>query len=278
MHPGSEHVCQLWLSSVTIDWGVRGNSRLHLTRRRFATQLWLLVLVVCSLSARAEDSFERVSVVDPYLELRTGPGRGYPITTIAERGELVEILRRRTDWFKIRTARGQEGWVVREQMERTLTEAGVKTSFRDVLVEDYLRRKLEFGFAYGQFDFDPILTARVGYRLHENFLLELTLSQVPGDFSSTTLTYVSIMSQPYPDSDWSPYFSLGYGKFNNKPKATLVSAIETDADLANAGIGVRYYLTRQFVARLEFKQHVALINFNRSDSFSEWSLGISAFF
>jgi hypothetical protein len=89
---------------------------------------------------------------------------------------------------------------------------------------------------------------------------------------------VSIVSQPYPDSDWSPFFSLGYGKFNNKPKATLVSAIETNADLANAGLGVRYYLTRRFVARFEFKQHVALIDFNRTDSFKEWSVGISAFF
>ncbi|HEX9812131.1 MAG TPA: SH3 domain-containing protein [Burkholderiales bacterium] len=245
---------------------------------RFAKQLWLLVLLLLSFSVCADETFERVSVVDPYLELRTGPGRGYPITTIAERGESVEILGRRTDWFKVRTARGKEGWVVREQMERTLTEAGVKTTFRDVLVEDYLRRRVEFGFAYGQFESDPILTAHIGYRLHDNFLAELALSQVPGDFSSTSLFYASIVSQPYPDSDWSPFFSLGYGKFNNKPKATLVSAIETNADLANAGLGVRYYLTRRFVARFEFKQHVTLIDFNRTDSFKEWSLGISAFF
>lgn len=278
MYPDSEHVHQLRLSSVTRGWGVCGEPARHFTGRRFAQQWWLVVLVVWSFSAWADETFERVSVVDPYLELRTGPGRGYPITTIAERGESVEILKRRTDWFKVRTMRGKEGWVVREQMERTLTEAGVKTTFRDILVEDFLRRRVEFGFSYGQFESDPILTAHVGYRLHDNFLVELALSQVPGDFSSTSLFYVSIVSQPYPDSDWSPFFSLGYGKFNNKPKATLVSAIETNADLANAGLGVRYYMTRRFVARFEFKQHVALIDFNRTDSFKEWSVGISAFF
>jgi hypothetical protein len=163
-------------------------------------------------------------------------------------------------------------------MERTLTDAGVQLTFRDVLVEDYLRRRLEVGFAFGRFEGDPLLTARLGYRLHENFTAELSLSQVPGQFSSTTLMYASLVSQPYPDSDWSPFFSLGVGHFSNKPKATLVSAIETSSHMANAGLGVRYYLTRRFVLRAQVMQHVALIDRNRNQTFNEWSFGISAFF
>lgn len=236
------------------------------------------MLALVNLSAWADETVQRVTIVDPFLELRTGPGRGYPITYIAERGEAVEILMRRTDWFKVRSARGKEGWASREQMERTLAEAGVPTTFRDVLLQDYLRRRLEFGFSFGRFESDASLTARIGYRWHENVLFELALSQVPGDFSSTSLMYGSVVSQPYPDSRWSPFFALGVGRFNNKPKATLVSAIETDADLANAGLGLRYYLTRRFVARFEFRRHVALIDSDRTDTFKEWSLGISSFF
>lgn len=245
---------------------------------RLAASLTALVLALAAWTVAAAESFARVTVADPYLELRTGPGRAYPITMIAERGESVEILKRHTDWFKVRTERGKEGWVARDQMERTLTEAGVKTTFRDVLVEDYLRRHLEFGFAIGRFESDPLLTAYVGYRLHDNFLVELAVSQVPGEFSSTSLFYASLVSQPFPDAQWSPFFALGFGKFNNKPKATLVSAIETNADVANAALGVRYYLTRRFVARAEFRQHVTLIDFDRTDTFKEWSLGLSVFF
>lgn len=241
-------------------------------------RFWLPVLLVAASSVLADEAYEQVTVVDPYLELRTGPGRGYPVTYIAERGESVQILSRRTDWFKVRTPRGKEGWVARTQMERTLTDVGVKTSFRDVLLEDYLHRRVEFGFALGRFESDPLLAARVGYRLHENFTLELTLAQVPGDFSSTSLIYASIVSVPYPDDRWSPFLTLGVGRFHNEPKATLVSAVDTDADLANAGIGVRYYLTRRFAARAEFKQHVTLIDFNRTDAFKEWSIGLAAFF
>jgi hypothetical protein len=239
--------------------------------------LCLAVLALIAWPAFAEE-FAEVTVADPYLELHTGPGRAYPITTIAERGETVQILKRHTDWFKVRTVRGKEGWASRTQMERTLTEAGVKTTFRDVLVEDYLRRHLEFGFALGRFENDPLLTAHLGYRLHDNLLVELALSQVPGEFSSTSLFYVSLVSQPFPEARWSPFFALGFGKFHNKPKATLVSAIETDADVANAALGINYYLTRRFVARAEFRQHVTLIDFNRTDTYKAWSLGISAFF
>ena len=80
---------------------------------------------------------EKVQVADPYIELHTGPGRGFPVTFVAERDEWIEILLRRTDWFKVRTAGGQEGWVSRAQLATTLTEAGTTKAFRDVLLDDY---------------------------------------------------------------------------------------------------------------------------------------------
>lgn len=228
--------------------------------------------------AWAEEANERVTVADPYLELHTGPGRGYPIFDIAQRGESVEILKRHTDWFKVRTAQRKEGWVSRAQMEATLTEAGETKTFRDVLFEDYLARRMEFGFSFGRLKHDPLLSAYTGYRLHENFVAELTVAQSTGDFSTTSLYYVSLVSQPFPDSRWSPFFSLGAGRFTNAPKATLVSAAETSGGLANAAIGLRYYVTRQFFLRVEARRHVALINYNSADHFNELSAGAAFFF
>jgi hypothetical protein len=246
--------------------------------RRFIALLLLCLLGLGGTVARAAEEFERVLVADPYLELHTGPGRGFPVFSVAERGEWVEILKRHTDWFKIRTARDKEGWVSRLQMEHTLTDAGTRKSFRDVLLDDYLRRRLELGFSFGRFENDPMLTARAGYRLHDNFLVELAFSQVTGKFSSTSLIYGAIVSQPFPEWRVSPFFTLGAGRFKNTPKATLVSAIETKADLANAGLGLRYYITRRFILRGEYRRHVALIGSDRTDSYQEWSMGISFFF
>ena len=75
--------------------------------------------VVCSLvlccalvtGAQAEEQYRRVTVAEPYLEMHTGPGRGYPVFNVVERGDEVELLKRRTEWFKVRDARGREGWV-----------------------------------------------------------------------------------------------------------------------------------------------------------------------
>jgi len=245
--------------------------------RRWAVACWLLACAWPALPALADEA-ERVAVADPYLELHTGPGRGYPIFYIAERGESVEILERRTDWFKVRTAHGKEGWAPRLQMEKTLTEVGARKTFRDVLFDDYLRRRLEFGFSVGQFERDPILTTYVGYRLHDHFLVELAVAESTGDFSSTSLIYAALVSQPFPDWRWSPFLALGAGRFENRPKSTLVNANEVEADMGNMAIGVRYYITRQFFVRADFKDHVALIDHDRTNAFQEWSLGIAFFF
>lgn len=244
---------------------------------RWLTLLLMLGSLVAA-PARADDQYDRVQVVDPYLELHTGPGRGYPITQVVERGEWVEILKRRTDWFKIRTGQGKLGWVARAQMESTLTEAGVKTTFRDALLEDYLRRRFEVGFAGGDFDGDPILLARAGYRLNDFFTVELTVGQTVGNFSSSTLLYASLLAEPFAEWRYSPFFSLGLGKFRNVPNATLVGGVETQSNMANAGLGINIYLTKQFVVRGDYVRHIVFVDADRINEYNELALGISLFF
>ena len=65
-------------------------------------------------------------VQDAYVELRTGPGRGFPATRSVERDSSIQLLRQRTDWIKVRTADGREGWVHRAQLERTLRRGGAE--------------------------------------------------------------------------------------------------------------------------------------------------------
>lgn len=244
---------------------------------------WLLLLLIVTgsgaqLASAAEEKYESVQVADPYLELHTGPGRGYPVTQVVERGEWVEILERRTDWFRIRTNRGKEGWVSRTQIERTTTEAGVQKTFRDVLLDDYLHRRVEVGFAGGVFDSDPYMMVRTGYRFNDNLSAELALGQVTGNYSDSMLYYVAILSKPFPDWTVSPFFSLGLGRFNNTPRATLVGAIATKSNMANAAVGVEYYLTQQFYLRADYRRHIVYVDANNIDEFNEISLGVAFFF
>ena len=220
----------------------------------------------------------RVQVTDPYIELKSGPGRGFPVFFVAERGEWIEILKRKTDWFKVRTSSNKEGWVNRVQLENTLTEAGSKTTFRDVLLTNYLSRRTEVGFAWGKFDKDPVLTMRVGFGLTPNFITELSASQVTAAFSSTSLVQFNLQAIPFADSRVSPFFTLGIGRYKNTPKVTLVDAPNVSVTAANAGLGVRVYLTRNFLVRGDVREYMAPINDNRVDKFTEWTIGLGVFF
>jgi len=237
---------------------------------------WLVcVLWLITTPAMAENV--RVQIADPYLELHTGPGRGYPVTYVVERGQLIDIVERSTDWFLVRTAEGRTGWASRFQMESTLTEGGVQMSFRDILMDDYLKRRLELGFAGGTLDGDALLMVRAGYRINENLSAEVAYGESSGDFSSTRGYYVAVVSQPFPEWRISPFFSLGIGKFHNIPNATLVGATETRSNLANAAIGAYLYVTKNFFVRADYRLHTAFVNENQTPSYREFSLGVGFF-
>jgi len=233
---------------------------------------------IAAVPARGEDVELRVQVVESYIDLHTGPGRGYPVAQVVERNEWINILLRRTDWFQVRTQRGKEGWVSRADIENTVTETGAQVRLHDVMYEDYRSRRFEAGFAGGLLEGDTIMMVRAGYRLHENLTGEITIGQSSGDFSSSLLYYVAVLSEPFPEWRVSPFFSLGLGRFHNTPKATLVGAIETESSLANVAIGARAYLTRRFVVRGDYRRHVVFVDEDRINEYNEVSLGFSIFF
>lgn len=238
-----------------------------------------MLLLQCLIgNAHAAKDYAKVQIVDPYIELRTGPGRGFPVFYVVERGEWLELLKRRTDWFKVRAANNKEGWVDRAQLENTLTEWGVERSFRDVFLDETLRDRVEVGFAGGSFGGDTELVLRLGAKLTPNFNVELATSQISGKFSSTSITQLNLLAFLYPDDRVSPFFTLGIGAFRNVPKATLVNALTTESTVGNAGLGVRALLTKRFMLRAEFRQYVVPISQGRIDDFREWTFGVAVKF
>ena len=77
--------------------------------RKCLASLLLLIssLSVCSICS-AEEEHHFVKVADPYIEMHTGAGRGYPIFYVAARGEWVNLIYRKTDWFFVRTEDGKD--------------------------------------------------------------------------------------------------------------------------------------------------------------------------
>ncbi len=221
---------------------------------------------------------EKVEVTDPYIELHTGPGRAYPIFYVAERHEWVEIKLRHTDWFLVRTENGKEGWVSRQQIEGTLTQIGTKTTFRDIFVDQYLRRRLEFGAAWGHFKSEPMLKVWLGYRFMDTLAVEATAGQVQGVFSGTDLWHVNLLAEPWSDWRLAPYLGVGIGRMLNIPNASLVGALTSSANLADATVGLRYRLSDRFLARLDYTQYLAYIADNRTDQYRAITIGLGFYF
>lgn len=240
-------------------------------------RLLALWVVLAGAPALARDA-ERVQIADPYIELRTGPGRGYPIFHVASRHEWIQIELRHTDWYRVRTENGKVGWVQRAQLETTLTEAGGKKTFRDIALDDYLHRRLEFGAAWGQFKSEPMLKLWTGYKLADAFAVEATIGQVQGLFSGTDFWHLNLLAEPFADRRLAPFIGIGVGKFKNIPVASLVGATTTDAKLANAMIGARFHLTERFVARVDYTLYTAFLSDRRTSEYRAITAGLSFFF
>jgi len=221
---------------------------------------------------------ERLQITEAYIELRTGPGRGFPVFFVAGRDEWIEIELRHTDWYKVRTDGGKIGWVSRQQLESTLTAGGARKSFRDILLDDYLTRRVQMGVAWGRFKSEPMLKLWSSYRLSETLSVEGTLGQVQGVFSGTDFWHVNLLAEPWSDRRFSPFAGVGFGKFKNFPNQSLIGAQTTDAKLAGGVIGVRYHLSDRFVLRADYSLYTAFVADTRSLEYRAFTAGLSFFF
>lgn len=252
-----------------------------LSSRALAFALALPLLAAATLPARAADAppaAERLQVAEPYLEMRTGPGRGYPVFFVVEKSQWVAVELRRTDWYRVRAEGGQVGWVQRSQLESTLTAAGSAKTFRDLLLDDYLRRRVEFSGGWGRFKGEPMLRLGLQARLADTLGAELTVGQVQGLFSGTDFWHLSLVSEPWSDRRLSPYFAVGLGKFRNIPNSSLVDAAITDAKLAHASLGVRWHLSERFTARLDWTLYTAFVADTRSTEYRSLTAGLGFYF
>lgn len=240
---------------------------------------WCCILLCLMLPSWAVASDEvKVQVDDPYIELHTGAGEGYPIFYVVERHASVVILYRKMDWFKVKTANGKTGWVSIDQMQHTLLAPGVPAKFANLNFDDYTNRRYEMGVMFGDFEGAKLITLYGSYHFMPNLEVEIDLSQATGRYTNQLIGGINMVSTPFPKWPVAPFFSVGFGHVQNSPRKTLASGGDISANMANAGVGVRYYMTRRFMIRAEARHNVAFVSDDNNGEFLEWKIGFSFFY
>jgi uncharacterized protein YgiM (DUF1202 family) len=220
----------------------------------------------------------RVEVTASYIEMHTGPGAAYPVHQVVERGEWVEVISRRTDWFQVTAHRDRKGWVHVEQMRMTQIAEGVPLDVKRYALEDFRQRDWELGFLAGDMEGATVMTIYGGYAFNENLSAELSLSQSLGTYSSQYLVDANLLSHPFPRWRYSPFFTVGAGMINTKPDTTLVQSEDRTDSTAHVGLGLHAYFSRRFFLRAEFRHYTVFTSREDNEDFDQWKIGFGFFF
>lgn len=262
--------------STTTIRSRRLNNRLCESVSCFVLLLCLFLATPAALAKKRE--YLQLFVAEPYLELKTGPGRGYPVTQVVARGEGFDILYRRTDYFRVRTEKGVEGWASVVDMLKTQYADGTAFSIDLGDREGFRDHNWELGIFAGDFDGASLVAGYAARSLNENMKAELTGSQFLGDQRSGYMLEAGLVQVFAPEWRWSPYASIGGGIFRVSKDLQRPNQVDRNEECAYIGLGVRFYLTRRFFLRAEAKERIIFTSRNENEELTEWKVGLAFFF
>jgi hypothetical protein len=242
------------------------------------------VILLTGFNAQAEpNDYPTVLVMEPFIEMHTGPGRGYPVFHVVAAGDSVSILKRRTNWFLIETdgRRPVSGWARYRDMRKTATAIADDGSATYANFPGYDRNsqsKWQWTVAGGDFSKAAAISTALAYRMTPNLALQLGATQILGEFSDGKMLSASIAHHPFPTWRASPYFQLGAGILQTEPSATLVQATDRTDNTLLVGGGVNVYLGRRFNLFLDYRRHTVLTSRDDNEEIDEWKLGFNVSF
>ena len=238
----------------------------------------LLLAALFTPQVGSASEYLQLFVTEPYLELHTGPGRGYPVFHVVPRDASVDVLFRRTDWFKVRTEQGVEGWAAQKDMQKAVLADGTRFVFPLGDRAGFTNHNFEMGMFAGRYGGATEVSGYVAAYFNSQLGIEGAFGQYLGTYSNGVTAQIGLIHVFAPEARWSPFVTLGLGVVRIQPKATLVQTTDRTEDTAYAGLGVRYYLTRRFFLRGEYKTHFVFTTRNQNEEVDEWKLGFAFFF
>ena len=252
-----------------------------------------IIALLTSTSALAQDDIDsntsskiqahEVNIVATFLNMHTGPGRGYPVFHVVEKGETVELLKQRTSWIKVKTQDKYQpriGWIKAKSLNgSTFTDnrySGTQAGFTNDVTGETARWRLSG--AVGDLGGADSFAFTAGVNLSENLVANLRVGQAIGEFSNNVSGYVSVQSHPFPDWLVKPYFGFGAGEIKISPNTRLVQLEdETNSALLLTG-GTQVAISQRFLFYIEYNQHRILTERDINQDINEWLTGFTVRF
>ncbi len=219
-----------------------------------------------------------VVVAVPFIEMRTGPGRGYPVFHVVAQDEQLVLEKRRTDWIRVTTTdrRPTQGWIHVSDLERIQSDSGdTLTSAGDGRFDT---RRWQWSASGGDFGGASAISTALAFRATKNIALELQGTQILGKFSDGWMASMMVRHTPFPNSRFSPYFQLGGGLLATKPFSTVAQFADRKDNALTVGGGLNIFLARRFMFVMDYRRHSVITSRDQLEEINEWKLGINVFF
>jgi len=242
-------------------------------------RLLALVLLLQTLNVGLADAAEKylvLVVTDPYLEMHSGPGRGFPVVYVIGRDELVTVLYSRTDWYKVRAPRGQEGWVRRADLARTLLATGEPAPIPPY--PDFASHRWEVGAGYGVYNRENLVTTYADFGLTSSLDVEFVLQQAFGTLDNRYVASLGLRHTFIPEWKWfSPTAGMG-AAYQFIQDVVPPAPLQNNNEMAYVSLGARGFITRRFMWRADWRHYVVFNNQNVYEDLEEWKLDLAVFF
>ena len=219
-----------------------------------------------------------LEVVEPFIEMHTGPGRGYPVFNVVEQGETIEILKRKPSWYKIRAQNGKVGWTKASQLAHTLKPTGEPIDLPEIGHGDYLRSHWRVGITSGQVEGSSAFSVTAGYRPLRWAGIEVEAGKIFDESVTSDFYGANILMEPTPDWIVAPYISIGTGKFSFDDRQKVVVEEIDSSNYLSVGAGASYHIGRNFVMRAEYRRYTLSTDNNDDIGLNAWSIGLNTFF
>ena len=238
----------------------------------------LLLLLTCLAATAWGKELREVVVADPYLEMHTGPGKGYPVFFVVGRDDHVQIIKERTGWYLVREHQGREGWVKEAELVRTLELSGEPVKIEVPTLANLTKSRWQGSLMLGDFGGASLISLSTSYGLTDHLSVQLTVDHALGNISNAQLATLDVTHTMFPEWRFSPYLSMGTGLIHSMPHTTQVREVDSTDQISFVGAGIRAYVTRRFVAKAEYHTNYTYTSRNANEETPEWKAGFAFFF